>query len=97
MVNLVPRPNSVTTATGEGFGHQVQPEYWQRFEEAFTTEAREFVGAVLDNRPIPVGLETGLMSLKIGWALQEALLTGERIRFDEEGRGLNGERAKARL
>jgi hypothetical protein len=25
------------------------------------------------------------MSLKIGWALQDAFLSGERIRFDEQG------------
>ncbi|SLM37273.1 myo-inositol 2-dehydrogenase [Lasallia pustulata] len=76
---------------------KIMPEYWERFEEAFATEAKEFVAAVLDHRPVPVALETGLMSLKIGWALQEALLTGERIRFDEEGNKLGGEGAKARL
>ena len=97
MVNLVPRLDNVTVASSKGVGHEVQPEYWERFEDAFATEANEFVSAVLDDTPVPVGLALGLMSLQIGWALQEALLTGERIRFDERGNRVGGEGAKARL
>ena len=94
MVNVVPRLNNVTIAQTAGITHAVQPEYWERFEDAFATEANEFTSAILDNAPVPVKLELGLMSLKIGWALQEALLTGERIRFDEEGNQLDGEKAR---
>ena len=98
MVNLVPRLNNVTVASSEGIGHEVQPEYWERFEDAFATEAKEFTSAILDHTPVPVRLELGLLSLKIGWALQEALLTGERVRFDERGNKLDGRRdAEARL
>jgi myo-inositol 2-dehydrogenase / D-chiro-inositol 1-dehydrogenase len=57
-------------------------------------EANEFVAAILNNTPVPIALELGLMSLKIGWALQDALLSGERIRFDVKGERLDG---KARL
>lgn len=71
----------------------MQPEYWERFEDAFATEANEFVACTLNNTPVPLKLELGLMSLKIGWALQEALLTGERIRFNEKGEQLDGKRA----
>lgn len=90
MVNLVPRLNNVTVAQTAGISHEVQPEYWERFEDAFATEANEFIGSIINNTPVPVKLEIGLMSLKIGWALQEALLTGQRIRFDEQGNKLDG-------
>lgn len=81
-------------ADEEGIRHEVQPEYWERFEDAFATEANEFVAAIVNDTPVPVKLELGLMSLKIGWALQDALLRGERIRFDEQGNRLDG---RARL
>jgi myo-inositol 2-dehydrogenase / D-chiro-inositol 1-dehydrogenase len=94
MVNLVPRRDNVVVAAEGGVRHEVQPEYWERFEDAFATEANEFVAAIVNDTPVPVKLELGLMSLKIGWALQDALLSGERIRFDETGERLDG---RARL
>ncbi|RDW87850.1 hypothetical protein BP5796_03544 [Coleophoma crateriformis] len=94
MVNLDPRANNVTSASSSGISHEVQPEYWERFEDAFATEANEFIASIVDNTPVPLKLELGLMSLKIGWALQEALLSGERIRFDEDGNKLDNVRGR---
>jgi myo-inositol 2-dehydrogenase / D-chiro-inositol 1-dehydrogenase len=94
MVNLVPRLDNVTVAQKIGISHKVQPEYWERFEDAFATEANEFIASIVNNTPVPLKLELGLMSLKIGWALQEALLTGERIRFNEKGEQLDGGSAR---
>lgn len=85
MVNVVPRMDNVMVASEHGITHKVQPEYWERFEHAFATEANEFVGSILNKTEVPVPLELGLMSLKIGWALQDSLLSGERIRFDKQG------------
>lgn len=85
MVNLLPRTNHVQVAGKQGITHAVPEEYWQRFEDAFATEANEFVECVLENRPVPVKLELGIKGLVIGRALQDSLLTGERIRFDERG------------
>ena len=39
-VNLVPRADNVVLCDKRGISHQVQEEYWQRFEYAFETEAR---------------------------------------------------------
>lgn len=94
MVNLVPAADEVTVASATGIAHGVQPEYWQRFEDAFATEANEFVTAVLDDKPVPLDLETGLLSLKIGWALQDALVSGERVRFNEKGERTDEVRAR---
>jgi len=85
MVNVIPKSNNVVLADKLGMRHEVQPEYWQRFEDAFATEANEFVDCVLNDKPVPVGLEGGYMVMKIGRALQESLLTGKVVRFDEEG------------
>ena len=96
IVNLVPRIDNVTVAQTIGISHKVQPEYWERFEDAFAMEVNEFVGSIVNNTPVPLKLELGLISLKIGWALQEALLTGERIRFNEKGEQIDGGRGRLR-
>lgn len=85
MVNVMPRANNVVIADKLGMRHEVQPEYWQRFEDAFALEANEFVESVLRNKPVPLPLETGMMVMKIGRALQDSLLSGERIQFSERG------------
>ncbi|KIW76199.1 hypothetical protein Z517_10945 [Fonsecaea pedrosoi CBS 271.37] len=85
MVNVIPKANNVVVADRTGMRHEVQPEYWQRFEDAFATEAQEFVTAVLDDNKVPVPLETGFLVMKIGRALQESLMTGKVIKFDEQG------------
>ena len=94
MVNLVPKLNNVALAEKGGIRHEVQPEYWERFEDAFATEANEFIKSILYDTPVPLKLELGLMSLKIGWAMQDALLTGKVVRFDEEGNRMDEGRAR---
>ncbi|KAK5278300.1 hypothetical protein LTR16_008786, partial [Cryomyces antarcticus] len=75
----------------------VQPEYWERFEDAFATEANEFCERVLEDKPVPLPLELGLKSLEIGWALQEALLSGKTVHFDQNGKRLDGGERAAKL
>ncbi|KAL1592367.1 hypothetical protein SLS60_011446 [Paraconiothyrium brasiliense] len=86
MVNVVPKQNNVVLADKLGMRHEVQPEYWQRFEDAFALEANEFVNAVLKDEPVPLPLEKGIRVMEIGRALQEALLSGNVSRFDEQGK-----------
>jgi len=86
MVNVHPRSNNVLLADQRGIGNEVQPEYWERFEDAFATEANEFCESILEDKPVPVPLELGLKSLEIGWALQDALWSGKAVHFDENGK-----------
>ena len=44
---------------------------------------------MLKNKPVPLPLETGMMVMKIGRALQDSLLSGERIQFNEKGNRLD--------
>jgi myo-inositol 2-dehydrogenase / D-chiro-inositol 1-dehydrogenase len=89
MVNVIPKANNVVIADNLGIRHEVQPEYWQRFEDAFALEANEFVESVLKDKPVPLPLETGMMVMKIGRALQDSLLSGDRIQFNEKGERLD--------
>lgn len=84
-VNVVPRANDVVLADKLGIRNEVQPEYWQRFEDAFALEANEFNEAVLKDKPVPLPIEKGVKVMEIGRALQDALLTGEVQRFNEKG------------
>jgi len=85
MVNVIPRANNVVLADNLGMRHEVQPEYWQRFEDAFALEANEFVESIIRDTPVPLPMQTGITVMKIGRALQEALTTGEVVRFDASG------------
>lgn len=96
-VNVVPRANNVVLNDKLGVRHEVQPEYWQRFEHAFETEANEFINAILNDIQVPLQLETGMKVMVIARALQDALLTGELVRFDEQGRRIENQTSKSRL
>lgn len=91
MVNLIPRSNNVAVADKQGIRHEVQPEYWQRFEDAFATEAREFIDSIFSNRPVPLPLEGGLKVMTIGRALQDSLLSGTVVKFNQAGQRLTHE------
>lgn len=85
MINVMPRANNVVLADNLGMRKEVQPEYWQRFEDASALEANEFVESIVKDTPVPLPTETGITVMKIGRALQEALTTGKVVRFDKEG------------
>lgn len=85
MVNVIPKSNNVVLADKLGMRHEVQPEYWQRFEDAFALEANEFVDSIVKNKPVPLPMEAGIKVMQIGKALQEALLSGNVSRFNEKG------------
>lgn len=89
MVNVMPKQNHRVIADGLGTRNQGLAEYWQRFEDAFATEANEFTKAVLEDTPVPLHLQTGITVMKIGRGLRDALLTGELVRFSADGNRLN--------
>ena len=95
MVNVMPKRNNVVVADKTGMRNEVQEEYWQRFEHAFALEANEFVDSIFHDKPVPLPLETGMTVMKIGRALQDSLLSGKVVRFNEQGdRVLETERAR---
>ncbi|THY50025.1 NAD-binding Rossmann fold oxidoreductase family protein [Aureobasidium pullulans] len=85
-INLQPRINSVEICDEDGFVKTpVHPGWYDRYAEAFVTEATAWVGAVLDEAPMPHPLVSTLKSLGIAMALQESLRTGQKVFFDQSG------------
>ena len=88
MINVLPKRKHVVVADKRGMTVEVPVAYWERFEDALATEAHEFV-LVLDDTDVPLPVETGLMVMRIGRSLQDALVSGKRIQFDEKGSRLD--------
>ena len=85
-INLQPRINSVEICDKDGFVKTpVHPGWYDRYAEAFVTEATAWVDAVLDEAPMPHPLVSTLKSLGIAMALQESLRTGQKVFFDQSG------------
>ncbi|KAJ5907513.1 hypothetical protein N7495_000195 [Penicillium taxi] len=84
-VNTQPQLNLVNLFDGTGVRREIPQHYYERFEAAFVTEANEFTAAVLDDRALPLELGVAVQAVRIGAALQEALVTGNKIFFDENG------------
>ncbi|KAJ4370358.1 hypothetical protein N0V83_004876 [Neocucurbitaria cava] len=65
---------------------KVPADYWGRFEQAFVKEANEFTAACLDDTAVPLEFQNAVKAVKIGSWLQEALVSGKQITFDQQGR-----------
>jgi len=84
-VNTQAQSNLVHIYDRTGIHREIPQNYYDRFEHAFVTEAKEFTAACLDNTELPMKLSGAVQAVRIGCFLQEALLSGKRICFDETG------------
>lgn len=84
-VNSQPALNHVHIYDDSGIRREIPQHYYDRFEYAFVTEGNEFTASVLDNTEVPLKLDGAVQAVRIGAALQEALITGKKIFFDEAG------------
>ncbi|GAB1211880.1 hypothetical protein ATERTT37_001004 [Aspergillus terreus] len=84
-VNAQPALNLVNVFDNTGIRREIPQHYYDRFEYAFVTEANEFTACCLENTPVPLKLEGAVQAVRIGAALQESLITGQKIFFDESG------------
>ncbi|EHY58263.1 hypothetical protein ABEF95_005869 [Exophiala dermatitidis] len=85
-VNTQPTGTLVNIYEPSGIRREIPQDYYGRFREAFITEANEFTACCLDNTEVPLRLEGAVAAVKIGGALQESLITGKKIEFDERGK-----------
>lgn len=85
-INTQPQQNLVNVYEANGIRKEIPQTYYDRFEHAFVTESNEFTACCLDNTKLPLKLSAAVQAVTIGCALQEALITGKRIFFDETGR-----------
>jgi myo-inositol 2-dehydrogenase / D-chiro-inositol 1-dehydrogenase len=91
-VNTQPQLNLVNVFEAKGIRREIPADYYGRFREAFITEANEFTDSCLDNTPPPLKLDGAVKAVAIGCALQESLITGKKIEFDEFGKRLERSR-----
>lgn len=49
---------------------------------------------MLDNKEVPIDLESSMEAVKIGVALQDSLRNGKKIFFDQQGNRVDDARAK---
>lgn len=96
-VNANPANDALESHSATGIHREIQQTYYDRFEHAFVEEARQFTDAVLDDKVVPVDLESSVAAVKIGVALQESLRSGRKIFFDRQGNRVEGPETKARL
>ncbi|KAF1971485.1 NAD(P)-binding protein [Bimuria novae-zelandiae CBS 107.79] len=87
-VNLIPQSNLVRQYSEKGITQEVPAHYHGRFEMAFVKEANEFPAACLDDTPLAMPIENAVKAVQIGSWLQEALVTGKQIHFDQSGKRL---------
>lgn len=85
-VNTQPQLNLVNLYESTGIRREIPADYYGRFREAFITEANEFTASCLDNTPAPLALDSAVRAVTIGCALQESLITGKKIEFEESGK-----------
>jgi len=85
-INMQPQLNLVNVHESTGIRREVPATYYDRFREAFILEANEFTKCCLEDTAVPVRLQGAVDAVKIGCALQEAMISGEKIEFDELGR-----------
>jgi myo-inositol 2-dehydrogenase/D-chiro-inositol 1-dehydrogenase len=95
-VNANPSTNLLESHLSTGIHRDVPQNYYERFENAFVQEAREFTDAVLEDKQVPIDLESSMEAVRIGVALQESLRSGKKIWFNKEGAQVD-EAPKARL
>ncbi|KAJ5497940.1 hypothetical protein LT330_002783 [Penicillium expansum] len=81
-VNMQGQKNHLEIHDGQGARRDLPKHYYERFREAFLTEANEFTACCLDNTTAPVSLSSSVKAVVIGSALQSSLLTGEKINFN---------------
>jgi myo-inositol 2-dehydrogenase/D-chiro-inositol 1-dehydrogenase len=83
-VNMQVRKNHVEIHDTLGARRDLPQHYYERFREAFATEASEFTACCLDNKPPPISLQSSVQAVAIGQALQRSLISGEKLFFDKE-------------
>jgi len=95
-VNANPTTGLLESHLATGIHRDIPQNYYERFENAFVEEARQFTDAVLEGKDVPIDLESSMEAVRIGVALQDSLRSGKKIFFERDGSQVD-ETNKARL
>ncbi|PUA19759.1 Gfo/Idh/MocA family oxidoreductase [Glaciimonas sp. PCH181] len=69
------RQNRLEIADARGIRNECTPTFFERFEDAFLTEAAYFVDAIRNNTPLSLTLDDATEATRIGIAMRESLLS----------------------
>ena len=83
-INMNGRKNHVEVHDSHGARRELPQHYYERFRDAFVTEANEFISCCVGNLAPPVPLESSVRAVAIGAALQQSLITGEKVQLEED-------------
>ncbi|KAG9770660.1 hypothetical protein ABEF93_007265 [Exophiala dermatitidis] len=87
-VNLVSRRDRLEVSDNDGIHMAALPSWADRYKPSFVNEVIQFTDAILEDRPLPIPMQSCVTSLSIALALQESLRSGRKIEFDQAGRRL---------
>ncbi|KAJ4250905.1 hypothetical protein NW762_011555 [Fusarium torreyae] len=85
-INMQGRKNHLEVHDAQGSRRELPQHYYERFREAFITEASEFTECCLENKPVPISLESSVRAIAIAHSLQQSLISGEKMVFTEESK-----------
>lgn len=78
-VGANPRADRVEISDASGIRNTCVQDFYQRFADAFVTEAQVFVDTIRHDRPSPVTLEDAREATRIGLAITQAFRSGEAV------------------
>jgi myo-inositol 2-dehydrogenase/D-chiro-inositol 1-dehydrogenase len=57
--------------------------FMDRYIEAYSNELKAFCNAIINNKPVPVGGEDGLISVAVGLAAKKSVAEGRAVKLSE--------------
>ncbi|EXF83406.1 myo-inositol 2-dehydrogenase [Colletotrichum fioriniae PJ7] len=85
-INMQGRKNHLEIHDAHGSRCELPQHYYERFKDAFITEASEFTACCLHDQPLPIELESSVRAIAIAHSLQQSLISGEKLVFAEDSR-----------
>ncbi|QHC04456.1 inositol 2-dehydrogenase [Anoxybacillus sp. PDR2] len=78
-IGTIPEKNRVTVFDEKGAIKECSDGFLERFEQAYLSEAEEFIACIRENRQPAVTVEDGVISTAIGYACKESFETGKLV------------------
>lgn len=76
-----PRVNRVEIADEHGMRNACTPTFFERFEDAFLSEAQAFVASLAHGTPTGLTLDDAREATRIGIAMREAYASGQPVKL----------------
>jgi len=83
-IGTVPERNLVVIMKDEGVIQECVDGFLERFEQAYLSEAEEFINCILENRKPTVTVEDGLQSTVLGYSCKKSYETNQLIQVNAE-------------